>query len=45
MKLIWKGKMTAENLFVSKDVPEDAKLLSSEKNACSVQDLLKFDYF
>lgn len=33
MKLIWKGKMTAENLFVSKDVPEDAKLLLSDKNA------------
>ena len=32
MKLIWKGKMTADNLFVAKDVPEDAKLLSSEKN-------------
>lgn len=31
MKLLWKGKMTSDNLFVSKDMPDNAKMLSSEK--------------
>ncbi len=33
MKLIWKGKMTSDNLFVPKNIPDNAKMLSSEKYA------------
>lgn len=32
MKLIWKGKMTSDNLFVSKDMPDNAQILLGEKN-------------
>ena len=31
MKLIWKGKMTTDNLFIPDNIPDSAKMLSSEK--------------
>ena len=33
MKLIWKGKMTTDNLFIPDNIPDNAKMLSSEKYA------------
>lgn len=33
MKIVWKGFMNEHNLFTFSDLPEDAKKLTSEKNA------------